>query len=68
MKSYTVRIADSMPAEPAMSQQYFNAKYKAWLIRRGFDQEAEDMDQRAFINRKRRGIQAAGTKSKEAKP
>jgi CRISPR/Cas system-associated exonuclease Cas4 (RecB family) len=68
MSNYTVKIADSMPAEPAMSQEYFNAKYKAWLRRRGFEQEASEMEQRAFLNRKRRGIQAAGTKSKEAKP
>lgn len=41
-----------------MSQAYFNAKYKAWLKRRGFDQEADEMEQRAFLNRKRRGIKS----------
>lgn len=48
-----------------MSQAYFNAKYKAWLKRRGLDQEADEMEQRAFLNRKRRGIKS---EAKEAKP
>lgn len=58
MSNHIVRIANSLPPEPAMSQAYFNAKYKAWLKRRGFDQEADEMEQRAFLNRKRRGIKS----------
>lgn len=46
-----------MPPEPGMSQEYFNAKYKAWLRRRGFDQEADEMEQRTFINKRNRAKQ-----------
>ena len=65
MRTTTVRIADSVPPEPGMSQEYYTAKYKAWLRRRGFDQEADQMEQRTFLNRKRRGI---NSEAKEAKP
>ena len=65
MSHHIVKISTSLPPEPAMSQAYFNAKYKAWLKRRGFDQEADEMKQRAFLNRKRRGIKS---EAEEAKP
>ena len=39
----TVRISDSQFADPAINQDYFNAKYKAWLKRRGFTDELEKM-------------------------
>jgi CRISPR/Cas system-associated exonuclease Cas4 (RecB family) len=68
MRSYTVQIADSMPAEPAMSQEYFNAKYKAWLRRRGFDQEANEMEQRTAMNKRRRGLQYGGVRKGGNKP
>lgn len=40
----TVRISDSQFADPAINQDYFNAKYKAWLKRRGFTDELNRME------------------------
>ncbi len=62
MRTPTVRIADSLPPEPGMSQEYFNAKYKAWLRRRGFNQEADEMEQRTFISRRNRAKQLGSNK------
>lgn len=53
----TVRISDSQFADPAINQDYFNAKYKAWLKRRGFTDELERMsNNRAnlFRNKKKK--------------
>jgi hypothetical protein len=62
MSMQTVRIADSLPPEPAMSSDYFNAKYKAWLRRRGFEDEAQSMDRRMVLGKRNRAKQLGNNK------
>ena len=40
-----------------MSSDYFNAKYKAWLRRRGFEDEAQSMDRRMVLGKRNRAKQ-----------
>jgi hypothetical protein len=43
-----MQITDSLPAEPMISQEYMNAKYKAWLQRRGLTDPAFADELKAF--------------------
>jgi len=52
------RVADVGPADPGMSQEYFNEKYRAWLRRRGltdpsFAEELRALEERRVLNFKR---------------
>jgi len=54
----SMQITDSLPAEPMISQEYMNAKYKAWLQRRGltdpaFAEELKAFEQRSKLSFKR---------------
>jgi len=60
MKQATLTPADLPPADPRINQQYFNAKYRAWLQRRGltdpsFRAELEQMDKNNTQRRRRTG-------------
>lgn len=53
-----VTIADVPPADPRVSSEYINAKYKAWLKRRGltdpaFAAEYAAMEKRSALNFKK---------------
>jgi hypothetical protein len=55
MKPQPLQIADIPPADPRVSSEYINLKYKAWLQRRGltdpaFAAEYEAMQQRSAVN------------------
>lgn len=47
----SVQVTDTLPAEPRMSKEYFDAKYKAWLVRRGMSDPAFAEELRAFERR-----------------
>lgn len=55
MKPQPLQITDIPPADPRVSSEYINAKYKAWLARRGltdpaFAAELAAMEKRTAIN------------------
>lgn len=55
MRIPTLQVTDIPPADPRVSSEYINAKYKAWLARRGltdpaFAQELQRMEARTIIN------------------
>lgn len=55
MKLPAFQITDIPPADPRVSAEYINAKYKAWLQRRGltdpaFAAELAAMEKRTAIN------------------
>ena len=61
-------IAETPFEEPRLSQEYVNAKYKAWLARRGltdpaYRQELEQME--ANTKRLRRAIKPPAKKSRK---
>jgi hypothetical protein len=55
MKPQPLQVADIPPADPRVSSEYINAKYRAWLQRRGltdpaFAAELAAMEKRTIIN------------------
>lgn len=53
LNKQVVTIADVPPADPRVSSEYINLKYKEWLKRRGltdpaFREELERMEKRSF--------------------
>lgn len=60
MKHNSIRVADAEFSDPAINTEYFNAKYKEWLKRRGFTDELERMsNNRAnlFRNKKKKLVE-----------
>jgi hypothetical protein len=60
MKHPTLTPTDLPPPDPRINQQYFNAKYRDWLKRRGltdpsFRAELEQMDRANTQRRNRTG-------------
>jgi len=55
MKTPTLQVTDIPPADPRVSSEYINAKYRAWLARRGltdpaFAAELQQMETRSSVN------------------
>ena len=55
MRPQPLQVADIPPADPRVSSEYINAKYRAWLQRRGltdpaFAAELAAMEKRTIIN------------------
>lgn len=55
MRPQPLQVADIPPADPRVSSEYINAKYRAWLQRRGltdpaFAAELAAMEKRTIVN------------------